>query len=133
NLVLDHVELTRRGLDDAEPAGVRHRRRQPAARDPSHRRLHDRVADAEELADARANRIGAELSVVVHRWSQPCARPYRGGALPARGACAPLSPRAARPPSITLDTVPAGGPSAVPGGASTRSDRLCLRPLDLEH
>ena len=42
DLVLHRVELARRRLDDPARPGPRHRRGQPAAGDPAHRRLHDR-------------------------------------------------------------------------------------------
>ena len=38
-----------------EAAGVGHRRRELRAGDPAHRRLHDRVLDAEQLGDAGAH------------------------------------------------------------------------------
>src|SRR5215213_9478112 len=51
DLLADSREVARRRLDDAEAAGLRHRRGQLGPGDPSHRRLHDRVADAQEVAD----------------------------------------------------------------------------------
>ena len=56
DLVADLVELARGRLDDAHRAGVRDRRGELGARDPAHRRLDDRVRDAEQLGDARAQR-----------------------------------------------------------------------------
>ena len=52
DLVAHLVELARRRLDDPERARVRHRRRQLRPGDVAHRRLHDRVLDAEQLGDA---------------------------------------------------------------------------------
>ena len=41
----------RRRAEDAEAAGVAGRRGEPGARDPAHAGLHDRVADAEQIAE----------------------------------------------------------------------------------
>ena len=52
DLLAHLIELARRRLDDPERAGVRHRRRQLRARDVAHRRLDDRVLDAQQLGDS---------------------------------------------------------------------------------
>ena len=59
DLVADLVELPRRRLDDAEPARVRHRRRELGPGDVAHGRLHDRVLDAQHLGDPRAHGVGS--------------------------------------------------------------------------
>src|SRR5918994_6531352 len=70
DLVADLVELARRRLDDAHRARVRDRRRQLRPGDVPHRRLQDRVLDAEQLGDARADRHGSSLTLPVHRGSR---------------------------------------------------------------
>ena len=57
DLVADLVELARRRLDDAEPAGVRHRRRELGPGDEAHRRLHDRMLDSQQLRDSGAHGV----------------------------------------------------------------------------
>ena len=52
DLVLHRVELARRRLDDPARPGRRDRRRQLAAGDPAHRRLHDRDLHPEVARDA---------------------------------------------------------------------------------
>ena len=47
DLVAHLVELARRRLDDAEPAGVRDGRRELGPGDVAHRRLHDRMLDSQ--------------------------------------------------------------------------------------
>ena len=52
DLVAHLVEPARRRLDDPERARVRHRRRQLRPGDVAHRRLDDRVLDAQQLGDS---------------------------------------------------------------------------------
>ena len=48
----DLVEATGRGLDDSQPTGVGDRRRELGPGDESHRRLDDRVLDAQHLCNS---------------------------------------------------------------------------------
>src|SRR5580692_2884785 len=66
DFIPDRIELTRRRLDDAHAARVRHRRCELSASNPSHRRLNDRVLDAQHLSDSVR-----ETSLHSHR-GPPC-------------------------------------------------------------